>query len=210
MKKIIIIATLLIVALTSFTIVKKPNLSDEEKKAIIYLREEEKLARDVYTVLYDKWNLRVFENIKVSEQRHMYAMLTLIETYDLQDPVKNDETGKFTNPEIEAIYKELIHKGLSSETDALLVGATIEDMDIADLQKAIERTEDDMQKNIYGILLQGSENHMRAFARNLQARATSYEPVYISTDEYARIINVSGSGRGMRGVGMGMQRGRQL
>lgn len=208
MKKIIIIATLLIVALTSFTIVKKPNLSDEEKKAIIYLREEEKLARDVYTVLYDKWNIRVFENIKVSEQRHMDAMLTLIETYDLQDPVKNDETGKFTNPEIEAIYKELIHKGLSSETDALLVGATIEDMDIADLQKAIERTEDDMQKNIYGRLLQGSENHMRAFTRNLQSRGATYEPVYISTDEYSRIINVSGNGRGMRGMGMGMQRGR--
>ncbi len=200
MKKIIIIATLLIVAFTFFTIVKKLNLSDEEKKAIIYLREEEKLARDVYTVLYDKWNLRVFENIKASEQRHMDAMLTLIETYGLKDPVKNDETGKFTNPEIAAIYKELIHKGLSSETDALLVGATIEDMDIADLQKAIERTEDDMQKNIYSRLLQGSENHMRAFTRNLQARATSYEPVYIST----------GNGRGMRGMSMGKQRERQL
>lgn len=208
MKKIIIIATMLIVALTSFTIVKKQNLSDEEKKAIIYLREEEKLARDVYTVLYDKWNLRVFENIKANEQRHMDAMLMLIETYDLQDPVKNDETGKFTNPEITAIYKELIDKGLSSETDALLVGATIEDMDIADLQKAIERTEDDMQKNIYGRLLQGSENHMRAFTRNLQSRGATYEPVYISTDEYSRIINVSGNGRGMRGMGMGMQRGR--
>ena len=208
MKKIIIIATMLIVALTSFTIVKKQNLSDEEKKAIIYLREEEKLARDVYTVLYDKWNLRVFENIKASEQRHMDAMLMLIETYDLQDPVKNDETGKFTIPEITAIYKELIDKGLSSETDALLVGATIEDMDIADLQKAIERTEDDMQKNIYGRLLQGSENHMRAFTRNLQSRGATYEPVYISTDEYSRIINVSGNGRGMRGMGMGMQRGR--
>lgn len=208
MKKIIIIATMLIVALTSFTIVKKQNLSDEEKKAIIYLREEEKLARDVYTVLYDKWNLRVFENIKASEQRHIDAMLMLIETYDLQDPVKNDETGKFTNPEITAIYKELIDKGLSSETDALLVGATIEDMDIADLQKAIERTEDDMQKNIYGRLLQGSENHMRAFTRNLQSRGATYEPVYISTDEYARIISVSGNGRGMRGMGMDMQRGR--
>lgn len=39
------------------------GLTDAETDGILFMREEEKLARDVYLGLADPWDLRVFENI---------------------------------------------------------------------------------------------------------------------------------------------------
>ena len=38
-------------------------LTDDEAAALAYLREEEKLARDVYLTLADTWQLPIFANI---------------------------------------------------------------------------------------------------------------------------------------------------
>ena len=54
-------------------------ISDEEATGLIFMREEEKLARDVYLTLYDVWETAVFDNIASSEQTHMDAVLMLID-----------------------------------------------------------------------------------------------------------------------------------
>jgi len=43
----------------------------DEVKWLRFMREEEKLARDVYLKLFDTWKLTVFSRIARSEQRHL-------------------------------------------------------------------------------------------------------------------------------------------
>jgi hypothetical protein len=87
-------------------------LTAEDAEEVLWVREEEKLARDVYLTLYEQWGLTTFKNIAESEQTHMDAVKEqLIIPYGLEDPVKTDNVGVFTNPELQAIYDQLIEKG---------------------------------------------------------------------------------------------------
>jgi len=164
------------------------ELSNEEIEGLLLMREEEKLARDVYTALYDKWNLRTFESIgQGSETTHMDAMKTLLDRYGLEDPVGEDVPGVFQNEELQKAYDELVEKGSKSIEDAILVGAYIEDLDIYDLQRLIDETDNDDIKIVYQNLLKGSRNHLRAFDRQLQRYNISYEAQFLTQEEYNRI-----------------------
>ncbi|AZR72789.1 hypothetical protein BBF96_04895 [Anoxybacter fermentans] len=70
--------------------IAKRSLSESERDGIILMREEEKLTRDVYLKLYEKWSLNIFQNIAKSEITHMGAVALLINRYELEDPVKED------------------------------------------------------------------------------------------------------------------------
>ena len=196
----------------------KQDLSDAEKEAILYMREEEKLARDVYLTLYDKWDEQIFKNIAQSEQRHTDAIKALIEKYDLEDPVKDDSIGVFTNTKLAELYNQLVEQGSKSLVDALKVGATIEDLDISDLNKDLAETDNEDIKKVFEYLREGSYNHLRAFVDNLKRKGADYTPQFISEEEYERILSTTsqhghgdtthtdtgtgrgqGGGRGMRG-----------
>lgn len=164
------------------------NLSDEEIEGILFSVEEEKLARDIYLELYEKWNIRIFSNIASSEQNHMDVMSYLIERYDLENPLQENK-GEFTNEELTTLYNQLIEKGSKSLTNALEVGATIEDMDIADLKKQINLTDNQDLKIAYQNLMKASRNHMRSFTMQLERQDTQYFPQYINESEYEKIIN---------------------
>ncbi len=166
------------------------ELSDSEKVGILYMREEEKLARDVYTYLYDKWNIRTFLNISKSEQAHMDAIKLLIDRYELTDPVGDHGYGVFTNPDLQALYDTLVGKGSVSEIEALKVGALIEEVDINDLQEELDSYVDNQDiTKVYSNLRAGSETHLRAFVWNLKVRGVEYAPVLLSLEEYESIIN---------------------
>ncbi|HEY9178595.1 MAG TPA: DUF2202 domain-containing protein [Flavipsychrobacter sp.] len=160
-----------------------------EKETITYTREEEKMARDVYNVMLAKWNINIFSNISASEQKHMDAIQTLLTAYNLPDPVGNNAPGVFTNAEIQQLYNSLVAKGNISETDAMITGLTIEDMDIYDLQQAIQQVQKQDIKTVLGNLLRASKNHMREFYTQLQNRGGVYSPQYITQQEYNDIIN---------------------
>lgn len=134
---------------------------------ILYIKQEEKVARDVYQALYAKWGHNTFANIAISEQRHMDAMDGLISRYRLVDttPV---EPGKFTIPELQALYDQLVAQGSQSLGAALTVGVLIEQTDIADLQQAIAATREKPIKNVLSNLLDGSYSHLAAFTRALR------------------------------------------
>ena len=110
----------------------------KEKAALVYMREE-KLARDVHLTLYRKWNLPVFSRIAKSEVRHMDAVKRLLMKYGILDPVKSDAVGSFSSPKLKKLYDELVAQGERPLKDALVVGATIEDLDIADLRSVWAR-----------------------------------------------------------------------
>lgn len=138
-------------------------LSNEEVETLVYMREEEKLARDVYRTLFNRWNLQIFNNIAASEQTHMDTLAGMLDIYGISDPVTSDSTGSFTNSALASLYNQLIARGNISASEAIQVGILIEETDIADLQKAIsESTHDDLDR-AYENLLQGSINHLRAF-----------------------------------------------
>ncbi|ABR56472.1 conserved hypothetical protein [Methanococcus aeolicus Nankai-3] len=167
------------------------SISEEEKEGLIEMREEEKLARDVYLTLYDKWKLQIFKNIANSEQTHTDSVKYLLEKYNIPDPVESEEVGKFSNPKFEELYNNLVEKGSQSAVDALIVGATIEDLDIADLENWISKTDNEDIKLVYENLMKGSRNHMRAFVRMLDSYGANYTPQYISSEEYEQILSSS-------------------
>jgi len=132
------------------------------------MREEEKLARDVYLTLGEKWNLKIFNNIARAESRHMSAVGNLLRKYNLPDPVVDDTRGQFTNEKYNELYQQLVATGLNSPEDALRVGVKIEEMDIADLKQEIDGVQSQDIRRVYLNLLRGSEQHLRAFNNQLR------------------------------------------
>lgn len=174
---------------TARTSVTVPALSAEEADTLLWMREEEKVARDVYIKLYQRWKKPVFNRIASSEQRHFDAVGAKIETYGLTDPAL-PWLGQFTDPELQDAYDQLSAQGLQSYVQALTVGATIEDMDIRDLQNAIAGTDETALKTTYQNLLEGSKNHLRAFVKLLRTSGVDYTPQYIDELFFDAIVGV--------------------
>jgi len=169
--------------------IERKNLSEAEKAGLIQMREEEKLARDVYNFLYKRWEQNIFANIAKSEQTHTDSIKVLLDNYGIADPSSDDTLGVFTSAEMQSLYKELVEKGSNSLADALAIGATVEDLDIKDLEDLIEVTDNEDIKIVYQNLMKGSRNHLRAFVRQIERIGGSYSPQYISQEEYQSIID---------------------
>jgi hypothetical protein len=174
-KGLVIAGLLLLMSITSAGFALAADLSDDEVYWLTYMREEEKLARDVYVFLYSKWQSRIFKNISESEQTHMDAVKTLLVRYGVPDPAEGKVAGVFTNPDLQALYDKLILDGSASLVEALKVGVVIEETDIDDLVAAIASTTHNDIKTVYGNLLQGSLNHLDSFCSNLEMQGGSCE-----------------------------------
>ena len=186
-----------IIMMVSLSALFAGALSTEDAEEVLWVREEEKLARDVYLTLYEQWGLTTFRNIAESEQTHMDAVKEqLIIPYGLEDPVTTDTVGVFTDPELQAIYDQLIEKGSASIEDAVEIGMLIEDMDIFDLQEAMEKTDNEDIIRVFSSLENGSENHMRAFYRQVEKYGISYSPEYISEEEMNTILSGTNGNNG--------------
>lgn len=186
------------------------DLSEDELAFITFMREEEKLARDVYLTLSEDWDLAVFANIAASEQRHMDAVGDLIAKYNQADPVIDDTVGTFSNGELAELYTNLTAAGRVSVVDALLVGATIEDLDIGDLIAALAVVDNADIQMVFGNLLQGSANHFSAFTRLLEGWGESYEPENFEIEELESIVgSLPSKGRAGKGSRSLSRMGRQ-
>ncbi len=148
----------------------------------------EKLAHDVYVTLGEKWGLQIFLNISNAETQHQQAIENLLTRYNIENPIKGKNIGEFQNEEFTKLYDDLVEQGSRSEIEALKVGATIEDLDIHDLDMALSQANNQDIKSVYEFLKNGSENHLRPFIRNLKKRDANYQPQYISEKEFNSII----------------------
>jgi len=164
------------------------DLSAAEEVGLSKMREEEKLARDVYQVLYEKWNHLTFAQIARSEQQHMDALKALLDKYNVIDPVTNSSVGVFTDPELQDLYHSLVARGEQALVDALQVGATIEDLDIKDLYDLLEQTDNQDIKTVYQNLAKGSRNHLRAFSYRLSLNNSIYEAQFLTVAQIEDII----------------------
>lgn len=165
------------------------ELSASEKAGLILMREEEKLARDVYTTLYRQWNLPIFNNISQSEQRHMDSVGILLNKYKVDDPVADATVGVFSSATMQQLYTDLTGQGSQSLVAALQVGATIEDLDIKDLNELLAKTDNIDIQNVYANLAKGSRNHLRSFTGQLERNGVVYEAQYLAAEELQAIID---------------------
>ncbi len=164
------------------------TLTEAEIEGLMEMREEEKLARDVYLKFYEIHGYIVFSNIAKSETRHSDAVLRLINGYGLTDPALANE-GEFTNPAFTSLYTQLVEQGKGSLVEALKVAAFIEEYDIADLLRLLEDNENADVERVYSNLLRGSEIHMRAFTNSLTRLKEPYTPTIISEELYQSILD---------------------
>lgn len=172
------------------------ELSAEESAALLYMREEEKLAHDVYVTLYEQWGLPLFLNISRSEQTHTDSIKALLDRYGLTDPASST-LGVFTNPELQALYTELVARGSQSLAEAIKVGAAIEEIDILDLQADLEQADNPDVVQVFNNLLNGSYSHLRAFASTLlNQTGETYVPQYLTAEAYQTILSTTTSGNG--------------
>lgn len=148
------------------------QLTEAEVSSILLMRQEEKLARDVYLTLYEVWGAEIFANISESEQRHMDAVERLITRYGLEDPVVDDAVGVFADEAFAALYDQFVLDGSVSLEDALHVGVSIEELDIADLEKALEETTTRSVNRVFENLLAGSQRHLSAFQTAIETGTT--------------------------------------
>ena len=170
------------------TVSSTKSVDEAEIKDLQFMREEEKLARDVYIFAYSQWGTTVFDNISESEQEHTDEILALLEKYNLEDPALVAE-GEFSDEHLQELYNDLIAAVQGSEIDALYVGTAIEEIDMIDILEAIERTNNRDIRTVYENLLDGSKSHLRAYVDVLASRGITYEPRYIDEDFYNEIIN---------------------
>ena len=155
-------------------------LTAAETETLLFVREEEKLARDVYLTLYQRWGNTTFQNIALrSEQTHMDAIKVLVDAAGLADPVVNDGVGVFSNAQIANLYTTLVERGNPSVVEALRVGGFIEEFDIKDLQEAIAEASQGSNQaavlQVYNNLMAGSRNHLRAFVTALANQGVAYQ-----------------------------------
>ena len=194
--------------------------TEAEAKTLQFMHEEEKLAKDVYLTLYDKWNIRAISNIASAEQRHQDALKGMVDQYGIPSVVQSAKVGEFNNPELARMYKELTEQGLASLEGALKVGGMIEELDIMDLQKAIAESDKSDLDGVYENLMRGSRNHLRAFARQYNRQlGTDYQAQLMPADEVAAILSSeqerggghgAQQGHGGQGKGMRMGQGRGM
>lgn len=167
--------------------VEQLTLSPSEADTLTFMREEEKLARDVYLVMFAYWGSKTFTNIAESEQTHMDAIKTLLDKYGLPDPAYQ-EIGVFNDTNLQELYDDLVDQGGNSMLDAFMVGALIEEIDIEDLQTAINQTVQQDLQRVYTNLMNGSENHLRAFVSQIERLGVNYEAQYLPQEMVDEIL----------------------
>ncbi len=163
------------------------ELSPEDKNALLFMLEEEKLARDTYEFLDNLYGINQFENIKLSEQSHIDAVVALLDLYKIDYTIL--PYGEFDNMEIQDLYDQFVEKGQIDAINALKVGATIEDLDIVDLDEFIDATSNTSIISVFESLQCGSRNHLRSFVGAIENSNETYDPQFLSIEEYNEIIN---------------------
>jgi len=157
-----------------------------DEAALLFMLEEEKLARDTYTYLNDLWSINQFTNIKSSEQNHMNKIENLLIQNSIAYTIL--PAGEFADQDLQNLYDQFIVDGAVSKANALQIGATIEDLDIVDLQDYIDQTSNETLKSVFKNLKCGSRNHLRSFVSGIENGGNTYSPQFLTQEAYDAII----------------------
>ncbi len=157
------LAALVVAGVAATAVPAASGLDAVERATLLSMREEEKLAHDVYLALAAETGAQIFTRIAASEARHEQAVERALAAYGVADPTDGLAAGVFPSPRFQELYDGLVAQGSASRAAALAVGVRIETLDIADLKAAIGQTDEPMLDRVYGNLLTASQQHLRAF-----------------------------------------------
>jgi hypothetical protein len=164
-------------------------ITASEKTSLLFMLEEEKLARDTYTYINNIWAINEFANIQKSEQAHMTAIQNLLEAYKISYTILPE--GEFENQDLQNYYNQFVIDGAASKSNAFQIGATIEDLDIIDLQEYISISENNALIDVFKSLECGSRNHLRSFVQGITNLGDSYTPQFLTQTAYDAILQGS-------------------
>ena len=159
-----------------------------ERADLEHMRQEEKLARDVYLALFQAHGTPAFANIADSEQSHMDLVAAMLVRYGIADPLPSDQPGVYRDQAFQDLYVMLVSFGRLSPLHAEVVGALVEDLDIVDLQHAIARTDNRDLATVWQNLARGSRNHLRSFDGLLGLRGFHWFGVFLTQAEVDAIV----------------------
>ena len=184
------VATTLNAALTALPV---ELVSPAEQATLIYMREEEKLAHDVYAQFSTQYsaNTRVFGNIAASELTHTESIRQLLVRYTLTDPAATTAAGVFQNATLQGLYTQLVAAGSVSYVEGLKVGAAIEELDMVDINTAMLQVDNLDIRLVYDNLLKGSRNHLRSYVKTLANLGVTYVPQYMAVADYTAIVTTA-------------------
>ncbi|MEJ2400507.1 MAG: DUF2202 domain-containing protein [Xanthomonadales bacterium] len=187
MRSVLNVPVLLLVACAPIALAAG-TLSNDESETLRFMREEEKLARDVYREMDALWAPRIFSQIAESEQRHMDALLKMIVLYGLDDPVGANPPGVFENATLAQRYGDLVAQGADSLSGALHAGAEIEEIDLLDLAAAIAETDEDPLQRAYSNLRSATCSHLRSFVSHIINLEGAYVPSYLDDQTFGECV----------------------
>jgi hypothetical protein len=164
-----------------------PVLQAAEPAALVRLHEEEILAHDLYVALSKVHSdLMPLRNIPSSEARHRDAMAAILAKEKI--PAAEVPAGRrFSSPGLDRLFKAWFEEGKKSPADACRVGVRLEEHDIADLRKA--QVDFPAHKEVFAALEAASNNHLRAFHRNLTRHGGIYQPEVLTAAELKAILD---------------------
>lgn len=166
------------------------SLRAREVSDLQFMREDEKLARDVYLSLYESSGLKLFKKTARQERTHMRWVKVLIDKYEIADPCAGNGIGVFDDPALQALYTDLVEVGSGSAVDALTVGVALEELNLYDLiTRAQRRADNEDLRALYENLMKSSRNHLRRFFSRLENRGVTYQPSHLSDETFAGIVN---------------------
>ena len=189
-------------------------LDYNERIHLVFMREEEKLARDVYLALGTMYpDSVIFGKIDDSEQRHTTSVKAMIENYGHEDPNTNDNIGVYTGEDygwyFTEKYNQLVARASISELEALFVGAFIEELDMMDINqcpKVIVETDNGINEvtecgkiytdnsdivRLYDSLLDGSDSHLEGYVKNIEKHIGegNYQAQVLSQEQVDEILD---------------------
>ncbi len=186
------------------------QLDPTSPEHLLFMLEEEKLARDVHNALGERWEHRTFTNIPRSEGRHMDAVSGLLKARGLPTDAASLPPGEFENEALQTMYVKLVARGQSSRLAAYEVGALIEETDIRDLDAGLAADPPEDISRVYTNLRRASYNHLDGFVSAIESEGGTYTPGVLTPGRYedARAQGAAhhekrGKGHGKKGQGEG-------
>lgn len=164
-------------------------LTADEIEFLYAMREDEKLARDLYAYFWTRYpTAPQIQRISKAEESHIAAIETVLDYYEISYPAMS-APGVFEDSTRQALYDEL---ALKSETmlEAFQTMAFVEDRDLFAYKMVQSQITNANLSLLIENMIKASTNHLKAAIRQIFVRDGSYTSIYLSAEEYDAIIKL--------------------
>lgn len=189
------------------------KLDFNEQTHLVFICEEEKLARDVYHLFDRRFpDLGVFAELEAGKESSRCAVEKLLRQYRVSIPRVNENVGVFSWGIYGRYFTEkflvVSNQGSMNPLSALYAGAFLEELNILDIEQCpkvivdidngikdaascgMQYTDNPAIRAAYDELLAESRRHLRILVNNIEQRTGpgSYRAQLLKPDELASVL----------------------